>query len=99
MGERSDAFSSTSVGNYGFGHYDLNLLNHSYSPGDTANKLSETSSENTNINKPLQIDIRSDQLQAQTRKHISWWELCSAWWRVNLIFTKLTELACKAFFV
>ena len=22
----------------------------------------------------------------QTRKHISWWELCSAWWRVNTYF-------------
>ena len=86
-GNAGDAFSSTSVGKYGFGHYDLNLPQSQLFAGrygkqtkwgitlktPTSTSLSRSTSEVTSY-KP------------QTRKHISWWELCSAWWRVNTDF-------------
>ena len=48
-------FSSTFVGKYSFGHYDLNLPQSQPFAGRY-------------INKPLQIDFRSDQLQATNQE-------------------------------
>lgn len=86
-GNAGDDFSSTFVGKYSFGHYDLNLPQSQPFAGrygkqtkwniilktPTSTSLSRSTSEVTSY-KP------------QTRKHISWWELCSAWWRVNTDF-------------
>lgn len=86
-GTQEMIFSSTFVGKYSFGHYDLNLPQSQPFAGrygkqtkwniilktPTSTSLSRSTSEVTSY-KP------------QTRKHISWWELCSAWWRVNTYF-------------
>lgn len=86
-GTQEMIFSSTFVGKYSFGHYDLNLPQSQPFAGrygkqtkwniilktPTSTSLSRSTSEVTSY-KP------------QTRKHISWWELCSAWWRVNTDF-------------
>ena len=97
-GNAGDAFSSTFVGKYSFGHYDLNLPQSQPFAGrygkqtkwniilktPTSTSLSRSTSEVTSY-KP------------QTRKHISWWELCSAWWRVNTYFHQAHWVSLQSF--
>ena len=62
-GTQEMIFSSTFVGKYSFGHYDLNLPR-----AIRQTNYLKHHPENTNINKPLQIDFRSDQLQATNQE-------------------------------
>lgn len=96
-GNAGDAFSSTFVGKYGFGHCDLNLPQSQLFAG----RYGKQPIWNIILKTPTSASLsRSTSgvttYKPKTKKHISWWELWSAWWRVNTYFTTLTELACKA---
>lgn len=84
MGNAGDDFSSTFVGKYSFGHYDLNLPQSQ----PFAGRYGKQTKWNIILKTPTSISLSRSTSEVtsykpQTRKHISWWELCSAWWRVN----------------
>ena len=80
-------FSSASVGKYGFGHCDLNLPQSQLFAG----LFGKQAKWNIILKTPTSTSLSREtsgvtSYKPQTRKHISWWELCSAWWRVNTYF-------------
>ena len=86
-GNAGDAFSSTFVGKYGFGHCDLNLPQSQLFAG----RYGKQPIWNIILKTPTSTSLsRSTSgvttYKPKTRKHISWWELWSAWWRVNTYF-------------
>lgn len=97
-GERRRRFSSTSVGKYGFGHYDLNppqsqLLAGRYGKQTNWNIILKTPAS-TSLSRSTS-GVTS--YKPQTKKHISWWELCSAWWRVNTYFHQAHWVSLQSF--
>lgn len=98
MGNAGDAFSSTSVGNYGFGHYDLNLPQSQLLAG----RYGKQTKWNIILKTPTSTSLSRStsgvtSYKPQTKKHISWWELCSAWWRVNPYFHQAHWVILQSF--
>lgn len=97
-GNPGDAFSSTSVGKYGFGHYDLNLPQSQLFAG----RYGKQTKWNIILKTPTSTSLSRStsgvtSYKPQTKKHISWWELCSAWWRVNPYFHQAHWVSLQSF--
>ena len=97
-GNAGDAFSSTSVGKYGFGHYDLNLPQSQLFAG----RYGKQTKWNIILKTPTSTSLSRStsgvtSYKPQTKKHISWWELCSAWWRVNTYFHQAHWVSLQSF--
>ena len=97
-GNAGDAFSSTFVGKYGFGHCDLNLPQSQLFAG----RYGKQPIWNIILKTPTSTSLsRSTSgvttYKPKTRKHISWWELWSAWWRVNTYFHHAHWVSLQSF--
>lgn len=98
MGNAGDAFSSTFVGKYGFGHCDLNLPQSQLFAGrygkQTIWNIILKTPTSTSLSRPTSGVTT---YKPKTRKHISWWELWSAWWRVNTYFHHAHWVSLQSF--
>lgn len=97
-GNAGDAFSSTFVGKYGFGHCDLNLPQSQLFAG----RYGKQPIWNIILKTPTSTSLsRSTSgvttYKPKTKKHISWWELWSAWWRVNTYFHHAHWVSLQSF--
>lgn len=97
-GNAGDAFSSTFVGKYGFGHCDLNLPQSQLFAG----RYGKQPIWNIILKTPTSASLsRSTSgvttYKPKTKKHISWWELWSAWWRVNTYFHHAHWVSLQSF--